>query len=233
VRIALLSDVHGNIDALEAVLEDAGGPDAFWVLGDLVAHGPRPVECVRRVRELPGLVAVRGNTDRYALTQPPFPDTAPSYDWTRGRLADAGLLEWLRALPMERRVSGPDGSRVLLVHASPGTDDGPGLDSDATDDDLVAVGFSADTADLILVGHTHRAEERRLGGAHVVNPGPVSLPREADDRTRYAVLTAGEAGWSVEHRSVPYDRDGVLADLEHVGHPAADWLRRKLTARWG
>ena len=65
---AVISDVHGNLVALDAALADASGVDAYWLLGDLVAHGPRPAECVRRVRELPGLVAVRGNTDRYTLT---------------------------------------------------------------------------------------------------------------------------------------------------------------------
>jgi predicted phosphodiesterase len=233
MRIAVLSDVHGNLVALEAALADAGEVDAYWILGDLVAHGPRPAECVRRVRDLPGLVAVRGNTDRYTLTEPPYPDTAPSYDWVRSLLAEAGLLGWLGTLPLERRPRGPDGSRVLLVHASPGTDDGSGLDSGVTDDELVAKGFDRGTADLILVGHTHRPEERRLGGAHVVNPGSVSLPREADDRTRYGILTWAGGGWSVEHRAVPYDRDAVLADLLAVGHPSADWLRGKLTMPWG
>jgi len=83
VRIALLSDVHGNADALEAVLADVGAADGYWFLGDLVAHGPRPAECVRRVRELPGLVAVRGNTDRYTLTSPPDPVMVASLEWTR------------------------------------------------------------------------------------------------------------------------------------------------------
>jgi predicted phosphodiesterase len=237
MRVAVISDVHGNLVALDAVLADiAGGEpgvDGHWVLGDLVAHGPRPVECVRRMAALPGLVAVRGNTDRYVLTEPPSPEMRPSFDWTRRALGDAGLLDWLDALPVETRPVPPDGSHVLLVHASPGRDDGPGLDPYAADDDLVSNGFSSDAADLILVGHTHHADVRRLRGAHVVNPGPVSLPRESDDLARYAVLTATRDGWSVEHHTVPYDRDATLADLDAVGHPSADWLRAKLTTPWG
>ena len=237
MRVAVISDVHGNLVALDAVLADLDSVepsvDAHWVLGDLVAHGPRPVECVRRVAALPGLVAVRGNTDRYTLTEPPSAEMGPSFDWTRRVLADAGLLDWLGGLPVEARPTAPDGSRVLLVHASPGRDDGPGLDPHASDDDLVATGFSSDAADLIVVGHTHHADERRLGGAHVANPGPVSLPRESDNRARYAVLTSTDAGWSVEHRTVAYDRDATLADLDAVAHPSADWLRSKLTTPWG
>ena len=70
MRVAVLSDVHGNVVALDAVLADVGDVDGLWFLGDLVAHGPRPVECVRRVRALPGLVAVRGNTDAIATRRP-------------------------------------------------------------------------------------------------------------------------------------------------------------------
>ena len=132
MRIALLSDVHGNADALEAVLADVGAADGYWFLGDLVAHGPRPAECVRRLRELPGLVAVRGNTDRYTLTSPPDPVMVASFEWTRSSLS-ADDLTWLGTLPLEARPL----DDVLMVHASPGRDDGPGLDPHTADDDLV------------------------------------------------------------------------------------------------
>ena len=227
MRIALLSDVHGNADALEAVLADVGAADGYWFLGDLVAHGPRPAECVRRLRELPGLVAVRGNTDRYTLTSPPDPVMVASFDWTRSSLS-ADDLTWLGSLPLEARPL----DDVLMVHASPGRDDGPGLDPHTADDDLVAV-FSGAEAPLVLVGHTHHPDERRLGDVRVVNPGSVSLPRTSEAVTRYAVLTSADDGWSVEHRVVPYDRDAVLADLAAGDHPSADWLIEKLTTSWG
>jgi len=222
VRIALLSDVHGNADALEAVLADVGAADGYWFLGDLVAHGPRPAECVRRVRELPGLVAVRGNTDRYTLTSPPDPVMVASFEWTRSSLSADDLI-WLGSLPLDD---------VLMVHASPGRDDGPGLDPHTADDDLVAV-FSGEGGGLVLVGHTHHPDERRLGDVRVVNPGSVSLPRTSEAVTRYAVLTSADDGSSVEHRVVPYDRDAVLADLAAGDHPSADWLIEKLTTSWG
>ncbi len=88
-------------------------------------------------------------------------------------------------------------------------------------------------ADLVLVGHTHHPDDRRLGGVRVVNPGSVSLPRTTDAQTRYAIVTFEEDGWSVEHRVVPYDRDAVLADLASGDHPSADWLIEKLTTPWG
>jgi predicted phosphodiesterase len=227
VRIAVLSDVHGNLVALDAVLADAAAVDAYWLLGDLVAHGPRPAECVRRVRELPGLVAVRGNTDRYTLTQPPSPEAVPSFDWTRAALSPDDLA-WLGSLPVEARPH--DG--VLLVHASPGRDDGPGLDPHTSDADLVPAFAPAD-ADLVVVGHTHHPDDRRVGDVRVVNPGSVSLPRPSDASTRYAILTSTDDDWSVEHRAVPYDRDAVLVDLTSGDHPSADWLVEKLTTPWG
>lgn len=227
MRIALLSDVHGNAHALEAVLADVGAADGYWFLGDLVAHGPRPAECVRRLRELPGLVAVRGNTDRYTLTSPPDPVMVASFDWTRSSLS-ADDLTWLGSLPLEARPL----DDVLMVHASPGRDDGPGLDPHTAADDLVAV-FSGAGAGLVLVGHTHHPDERRLGDVRVVNPGSVSLPRTSEAVTRYAVLTSTDDGWSVQHRVVPYDRDAVLADLAVGDHPSSDWLIAKLTTSWG
>jgi predicted phosphodiesterase len=227
MRVAVISDVHGNLMALDAVLADAAGVDAYWFLGDLVAHGPRPAECVRRVRELPDLVAVRGNTDRYTLTEPPSPEHAGSFAWTRAALSPDDLA-WMGSLPVEVRPF-PD---VLLVHASPGRDDGPGLDPHTSDADLVPV-FAPAGADLVLVGHTHHPDSRVLDGTHVVNPGSVSLPRPSDARARYAVLSFSDDDWSVEHRVVPYDRDTVLADLTSGDHPSADWLVEKLTTPWG
>lgn len=226
MRIAVISDIHGNVVALDAVLADAGEVDAYWFLGDLVAHGPRPVECVRRVAALPGLVAVRGNTDRYVLTRPPDPAMTPSFDWTKSRLS-ADDLAWFEALPVEARPA--DG--VLLVHASPGRDDGPGLDPNTADAELAGA-FTSGDAGLVAVGHTHHPDDRRLDGVRVVNPGSVSLPRTSDALTRYAILTRTGDGWSVEHRAVGYDRDAVLADLAASDHPSAAWLIEKLTTPW-
>src|SRR5690349_11048368 len=107
MRIALLSDIHGNLIALDAVLADIqaqGGVDAFWLLGDLVAIGPQPVCVLERIAQLPNMCAVRGNTDRYAMTLdrpgptaaevmadpdllPTFAEVAHTFAWTQGCLA--------------------------------------------------------------------------------------------------------------------------------------------------
>jgi predicted phosphodiesterase len=251
MRVAVFSDIHGNVAALDAVLGAARGDgiDEFWCLGDLVAHGPRPAEVVARLRGLAGLACVRGNTDRYVLTGdlrgiiPPidrprttqdwqaFADARESFAWTRGCLVASGQLEWLARLPAEQRVTLPDGSRALLVHSAPGRDDGPGLAPEQSDDALMRAGFTSGEADLILVGHTHVPSERDLPGCRAVNPGPVSLPIRSDDQARWAVLDATDIGYAIEYRAVQYDLASVVDDLTRQWHPASGWLARKMTQR--
>src|SRR5581483_5227813 len=122
-----------------------------WLLGDFAAIGYAPVAAVERVAELPQARFLRGNTDRYLATgalPAPTPDdvradptqltraleVARTFAWTQGALVATGWLGWLDALPLDHRVTLPDGTRVLLVHAAPGTDDGRGVRPDATDE---------------------------------------------------------------------------------------------------
>ena len=250
MRIAVLSDVHGNIAALEAVLSAAEveGVAAYWVLGDLVAYGPRPAEVLERVRVLPELRCVRGNTDRYVLTgdvsgmipriddpqtadeERILADVHESLAWTRARVAGADRIEWLDARPVQERFTLPDRSRVLLAHASPGKDDGPGARPEATDAELSALGFTAEAADLVLVGHTHRRLDRAANGTLIVNPGPVSLPRTRDGFARWALLSVNDTGCEVELRRATYDVGEVVDDLHRVDHPAAAWISTRLAS---
>jgi predicted phosphodiesterase len=249
MRAAVFSDIHGNIEALDAVLAAAHdeGVDEYWCRGDLVAHGPRPAEVVARLRELGGPISVRGNTDRYVLTgdvggmippidRPQSPsefailaDARESFAWTRGCLVGTHQLDWLAGLPLEQRVTLPDGTRVLLVHAGPGRDDGLGMHPDRSDEALAAAGFGVSAADLILVGHTHVPGERFVAGGHVANPGPVSLPRTADDLARWILIDASASGYRLTFREVRYDLDRVIEDLDRQRHPSGPWLAVKMT----
>jgi predicted phosphodiesterase len=251
VLVAVFSDAHGNAVALDAVLRaaEAEGVDAYWCIGDVVAHGAQPSKVGPTVRRLPGLVCVRGNTDRYVLTGdvsgmiPPIdrPTTAAGFQvladareafaWTRDCLVGSGDIEWLAGLPLEHRMTLPDGTRVLLVHASPGRDDGPGLRLDATDEELASMGFTDEAADLVLVGHTHVPGERRIGGCHAVNPGSVSLPPVSDDRARWLLLEATTSGYAINHRSETYDLGLATRELKLQRHPSAEWLTQKMTNR--
>jgi predicted phosphodiesterase len=84
-------------------------------------------------------------------------------------------------------------------------------------------------ADLILVGHTHLAGERRIAGSHVVNPGPVSLPCIPDDRARWALIEATTDNVTIEFQTVRYDLRRVVANLDHQRHPSSRWLATKMT----
>ncbi len=245
MKVAVFSDVHGNPWALDAVLAAAEreGVDEHWIVGDLVAHGPRPAETIRRLIDLPNSRVVRGNTDRYVLTgdlPPMIPalaaarsdderqlliNAAASFAWTRGAITAVGGYAWLAALPLEQRVTLPDGTRVLLVHASPGLDDGHGIQESMTDKEVAALGIADAAAELIFVGHTHHPHDRSLAGVRMINLGSVSLPATDDHRAMWTLLSADQRGHTIDRRYAPYDLAEVRRDIDHQHHPGADWLK--------
>lgn len=245
--LALLSDVHGNSVALDAVVQDIaarGGVDSYWVIGDLVALGHDSVGVLERLASLPNLVAVRGNTDRYTLsgTFPPVIDAlmeqegqpltanlptiitiARSYAWTCGAIVATGWLPWMQALPVEQRQVLPDGTRLLAVHAAAGHDDGDGIHPGLSEDQMRAlIGDAA--ADLLCVGHTHFAMDVQIDQVRVLNLGSVSNPHAPDLRASYTLIDADPAGYQATHYRVDYDHDAVIAALERCGHPSATFL---------
>lgn len=245
MRIVLFSDIHGNSIALDAVLADIRGQgrvDEYWVLGDLVALGPDPVGVIDRLYRLPRVHLVRGNTDRYVIkglrpkptrqyleANPEFvslsPGIAESFSWTQGAITAAGWLEWLTKLPLEHRRSLPDGTLLLGVHASPGSDRGPGIHPALSEAELEAVCANC-SADLVCVGHTHWPMEVQVGDVHVVNLGSVSNPVPPDLRASYVILDADVSGYAIEHHRVEYNYEAVIAAVERVRHPAADYVVR-------
>jgi putative phosphoesterase len=246
MKLGLISDIHGNLIALRAVLADAHscGVDRWWVLGDIVALGPDPVGVLACLNELPQLDAISGNTERYVLTgERPYPDfddvaadpdliprlveVAVSFAWTRGAITQAGWFDWLEQLPAELRLTLPDGTRVLGVHASPISDDGPGIDTRISDEVLAELLADCD-ADIVFAGHTHDVTDRVIGGVRAVNLGSVSNPTRGDHCATYAILHVDEASHRIEHRIVEFNLIGARAAIDAVRHPAADYLHRFL-----
>ncbi len=247
MRIAVLADIHGNAIALDAVLQDVaqrGGVDAYWVLGDMVALGPAPVEVLERLAALPDVRVVRGNTERYVCTgdRPPpvltearadpslFPvllEVAGTFAWTQGAVTNGGWLDWLSGLPVEFRAVLPDGTTALGVHAAPGRDDGPGFRPGLSEAEMI--GRLGDcTEGLVLIGHTHRPMDALVNGTRVVNVGPVSNPVPPDLRAHYVVLEADRTGYRIGNRRVDYDRSCVVAMLRRQRHPGAAFIIRHL-----
>ena len=233
MRIAVVSDIHGNRTAFEAVLADLRetSPDLVLHGGDLADAGAAPAEIVDRVRDL-GWQGVLGNTDemltspvsledfakRSPRLQPLFAVVAEMAEATRERLGEERIA-WLRALP-RRQAHGP----MALVHASPESAwvaPGP----EASDADLLAAYQSLERP-IAVYGHIHRPFVRTAGGMAVVNTGSVSLSYDGDPGASYLLLD----GSCPQIRRVEYDVNREIQALSGCGIPHADWIARILAS---
>jgi predicted phosphodiesterase len=224
VRLAVLYDVHGNLQALEAVLAeaDAAGCQGFLHGGDAALFGLEPAACIDRLRGLPNARHIRGNTDRYLAD-----DTRPAHaDWERDTLAwyrerlGPERLAWLHDNPSQCDLTVRHDT--FAVHATPRTDEE--VLRPETADDEAAEMVAGVTAGLLLLGHVHVQYRRQLGSLTIVNPGSVGLPYDGDWRAGWAILD----GRTVEPRRTRYDRDAVIAGLEASGMPVAETSIRRL-----
>jgi len=212
MKVGLISDVHANLPALEAVLDDMPAVDRIVCAGDVIGYNPWPAECVERVREVAS-VTVRGNHDRTVET--------PSR-YRANRMAEAGLehakaalsddqLDWLRGLPRAETVAG---GRFLLVHSHPAAER---EDAYVYPDEFTTLDRHMGEHDGIVLGHTHVQGIRSVGDGLVVNPGSVGQPRDGDPEAGYAVLDAATDG--VDLRRAGYDIDRVADAVEAAGLP--------------
>jgi predicted phosphodiesterase len=199
LRLALVSDIHGNVDALVAALAeiDKHAPDRLVILGDLVLNGPRPVESVDQVMELEaaGALVIAGNTDIAVadgdyIAAFPWLDEVPAghiaaADWAREQLRD-DQLEYLRRLPAERRLAYGD-ELVLATHASPGSQT-QGLPADL-DAAVTVQRVTRTEARVICCGHTHVADMREFGRKLLVNPGSCGYAFDGTPDACWGLLT--------------------------------------------
>ena len=217
MRVLVVSDLHGNLEALRAVVAAEPRVDRVLCLGDLVDYGPRPDEVATWVREH-ALATVRGNHDNAVAfgedcrSAPLFRRLSVESRRKTTPMLSAENLTFLRSLPTRTSLV-LDGVRLELLHAAPGDplfQYLPASHADAWRE--AARGIDAD---LILVGHTHLPVILDLGDKRMVNPGSVGLPRDGDPRACYAVL---ENGAPVLKR-VAYDVDQTISALRTWGLP--------------
>ncbi|HEU0243199.1 MAG TPA: metallophosphoesterase family protein [Candidatus Limnocylindrales bacterium] len=242
-RIAILSDIHGNRVALEAVSKELRRekPDAVLVAGDLVLNGPDPNGTIDalRVLESEGALIVSGNTDiavgdfDYGSAFPQYQDGVPdtivaAAEWAHDELGD-DQLEWLRRLPSERRIRTADDSLVLVVHASPGSQT-RGFDQ-ALDANIVFERASATDARVICVGHTHIPEIRDLGWKVIVNAGSAGYVFDGDATASWAVVDVHEGTVTGEIRRTAFDAVAVANAISERGLPGD--VYRAATVRTG
>ncbi|HEY3336111.1 MAG TPA: metallophosphoesterase family protein [Candidatus Limnocylindrales bacterium] len=242
-RIAILSDIHGNRIALEAVAKEIRRekPDAVLVAGDLVLNGPDPNGTIDalRVLESEGALIVSGNTDiavgdfDYGSAFPQYQDGMPdtivaAAEWAHDELGD-DQLEWLRRLPAERRIRTADDSLVLVVHASPGSQT-RGFDQ-ALDANIVFERAAGTDARVICVGHTHIPEVRDLGWKVIVNAGSAGYVFDGDPTASWAVVDVHEGIVTGEIRRTAFDAVAVANAISERGLPGD--VYRAATVRTG
>ena len=220
--LGLIYDVHGNLEALDAVLADAGeaGVGRFLLGGDYALFGPRPAETVERLRSLDARM-IRGNVDRWTA----HPHDAPDDPLIHEAIVDCGealgdravasldaLPEWLA-----------DEGRVRFTHGSPISDVRSFTPEPSDEDEELLAGHQEP---LQVFGHTHLPFERPgPGGVRLVNPGSVGMPFDGDPRAAWAIL---HDDGRVEHRRVEYDNGAAAQAVRGLGGAWADVVARRI-----
>jgi diadenosine tetraphosphatase ApaH/serine/threonine PP2A family protein phosphatase len=230
VRIAILSDIHGNTEALESCLQAVGSVDSVWSTGDTVGYGAEPNACVQRLREVASAV-VLGNHDAAAIGKLDVGDFGPvarrSAYWTRGQV-DAKSRTYLEGLPLTLCVE-----RVRLVHGTPGMPHEWDYLFGRTQAEFEFTRFSEW---ICFVGHTHLPVVYEASGSgtqalalngtpltlanesrYIINVGSVGQPRDGDPRASFGVLDTER--WTLEIRRVPYDVAKTQAKIRAAGLP--------------
>ncbi len=222
MRIAILSDIHGNQVALEAVLQDLGSqPNITQIIvaGDLCLNGPRPREVLSIIQKL-NCPVIQGNVDvdvarQDAQKRIKKQDIA---SWTREQIGEDGIA-YLASLPFYHLVVNVQGTDLLVVHANPLNQD-EAIYTTTPDSRLEALlGNLAPTIGAVAFGHYHVAYQRRWRDLLLVDVGSCGLPRDGDMRASYAILSWQGDTWRAEHRRVTYDVNATVKQLKQCGMP--------------
>jgi predicted phosphodiesterase len=231
MRILILSDIHANLVALEAVLKDAGEIDGVWCLGDLVGYGPDPNECIALMKTLPGLMCLLGNHDAAALGQIDIQafnnDAKTSIYWLQNVLTNESFAFLMGQT--EKEVI----DTVTLAHGSPRNP----VWEYILDTHMAAINFLYFQTQFCFVGHTHipviftqdgnekpvnivfpiPGEKIVLPVRSIVNPGSVGQPRDRNAQAAYAIFDTENCTW--ESRRTPYDITEVQQRILKAGLP--------------
>ena len=255
MRIALLSDIHGNELAFAAALADLraqGDADELWLLGDYAAAGPRPAECLRRVLELRAergeerVRCIGGNTDRYLVhgerKRLPAAAAADEFAVQRQAIREVGAnLDWtLAQLSWEEYEFLAAGIGIEIAHeqagygwchgyhAVPGDDEAQ-LRPETPDD--IALDYLLEREGRLGVGgHIHQQYDRRVGHWRLLNAGSIGASAEKPGRAQWALLEFDGADLRVELRAVPYDVAALRAQYQERGFPYPEFALGVLAA---
>lgn len=218
MRIAIVSDIHGNIIGLDACLADLtaqGGADVIVAAGDLCLDGPKPKRVLKRLRDV-GAQCLRGNTDRY-IAEGGTDEDPDELDWQRERIGP----EWrafLGRLPATLRF-GPHDCALVISHANPKNDE-EHVWPDAADAQLERL-FGDERGTAFAFGHLHLPYARVWRQKLLTCVASAGLPKDGDPRAHYAILTLRDGGWQVKSRRVDFDAGRVARQIERSGMPNA------------
>jgi len=216
MRVAIVSDIHGNIEGLDACLEDLrtqGGADHIVAAGDLCMDGPKPRKVLKRLQEV-GAVCVRGNTDRVIALGGHRLESA-AIDWQRDQIGPK-WASWLGALP-PHILFGDAGNELMIMHANPKNDD-EHVWPDAGRDQLERL-FGDESVRAFAFGHLHLPYVRIWDGRLLTCVASAGLPKDGDPRVHYAILTSRDGGWEVKSRRVTFDIEKLARQLRKSGMP--------------
>src|SRR5579863_3843033 len=222
MRVAIISDIHGNQIALDAVLENlAQQPevDHLVIAGDLCLNGPCPGQVLETVQGL-NCPVLQGNVDSEVVNEAPDKGLKKrtTVSWTREQIGQAGI-DYLASLPVSHLITNPDGTDLLVVHANPLNQE-DAIFPNAPDDTLEhLLGGLGPNIGVLAFGHLHIAYTRRWRKLLLVDVGSCGLPRDEDVRASYAILSWQDSGWEAEIQRVPYDVKAVVKQIKASGIP--------------
>lgn len=223
-RVAVISDVHGNLPALDAVESELRSADEVICAGDLIGYYPFQDEVIEMARDM-GWLCVKGNHEAALLARDysGFNDAAAeALRWAEEEISSENR-EWIRELPLERDVS-LEGHGVHVAHGAPG--DVHRYVTDAVPDVEAAGLIERGGGDALILGHTHRPMLRETRSGVLLNPGSVGQPRDGDPRASLATMEMGN-GPEVEFLRKPYPVGETVSAVERAGLPAK--LARRLS----
>ncbi len=235
MRIGIISDIHNNLVALEAVMERLGSCDRVICCGDIIGIGPYPEQTVQRVKQIPHLTAVRGNHERYLLESLPE-QTATSgekemadeevrfHRWEHSQLS-VDSITFLHGLSYCETME-VEGKTIAIQHYAMDYDNFYVNFETEPDGEAMAELFASLEADVVVYGHAHNPHVCQYKGKWFINAGSVGCPGQTKHIARAGVLTLTADEIQFEPLEVAYDAARVVAEIDRLQYPDAETIKR-------
>lgn len=205
MKIGVVSDIHGNLAALDAVLSNLDTVDKIICCGDIVGYGPQPKECVEAIRDVAEVV-VQGNHDKYVSNPTHYnnPVVSDGLRHAQNELAHP-QIRWLQSLQITQEVD-----NYMITHSHPVE-----LEKRINPEELSRPPSFTYGYDGLLFGHTHKQHDVIKDGVHIVNPGSVGQPRDGDNRAAYAIVDTEQKTANLKRQE--YDIEKTVKAIEEAG----------------